>query len=78
MKKLFLLLLAMTASVAVNAQQDELDSLLNAGYEITKTYTDEEIETLVAKCSRGGKITLGAMEILKTPDMIAIYRLANA
>ena len=45
MKKLFLLLLAMTASVAVNAQQDELDSLLNAGYEITKTYTDEEIET---------------------------------
>ena len=44
MKKLFLLLFAMTASVAVNAQ-DELDSLLNAGYEITKTYTDEEIET---------------------------------
>lgn len=44
MKKLFLLLLVMTASVAVNAQE-ELDSLLNAGYEITKTYTDEEIET---------------------------------
>ena len=45
---------------------------------IGRKATDEEIETLVAKCSRGGKITLGAMEILKTPDMIAIYRLANA
>ena len=45
---------------------------------IGRKATDEEIETLVAKCSRGGKITLGAMEILKTPDMTAIYRLANA
>jgi alcohol dehydrogenase YqhD (iron-dependent ADH family) len=45
---------------------------------IGRKATDEEIETLVAKCSRGGKITLGAMEILNTPDMIAIYRLANA
>ena len=45
---------------------------------IGRQVTDEEIETLVAKCSRGGKITLGAMEILKTEDMAAIYRLANA
>ena len=45
---------------------------------IGRKVTDEEIETLVAKCSRGGKITLGAMEILKTEDMAAIYRLANA
>ena len=45
---------------------------------IGRQVTDEEIETLVEKCSRGGKITLGAMEILKTEDMAAIYRLANA
>ena len=45
---------------------------------IGRKVTDEEIETLVAKCSRGGKITLGAMEILKPADMTAIYRLANA
>ena len=45
---------------------------------IGRKVTDEEIDTLVAKCSRGGKITLGAMEILKTEDMAAIYRLANA
>lgn len=44
MRKLLFLLFAVTASVAANAQ-DELDSLLKAGYEITKTYTDEEIET---------------------------------
>ena len=39
--------------------------------------TDEEIETLVAKCSRGGKMNIGAMEVLKPADMTAIYRLAN-
>jgi alcohol dehydrogenase YqhD (iron-dependent ADH family) len=44
---------------------------------IGRKATEEEIETLVAKCSRGGKITLGAMEILKPVDMTAIYRLAN-
>ena len=45
---------------------------------IGRKATDEEIETLVAKCSRGGKITLGAMEVLNSADMAAIYRLANA
>ena len=38
---------------------------------------DEEIETLVTKCSRGGKITIGAMEVLTSDDMAAIYRMAN-
>ena len=45
---------------------------------IGRKATDEEIETLVAKCSRGGKMNIGAMEILKPADMTAIYRLANA
>ena len=44
---------------------------------IGRKATDEEIETLVAKCSRGGKMNIGAMEILKPVDMTAIYRLAN-
>lgn len=72
MKKLFLLLLAMTASVAVNAQQDELDSLLNAGYEITKTYTDEEIEThAVMPEFPGGNKALGKYlrDNLKYPSL---------
>ena len=45
---------------------------------IGRKATDQEIETLVAKCSRGGKMNIGAMEILKPADMTAIYRLANA
>ena len=44
---------------------------------IGRQATEEEIEALVAKCSRGGKITIGAMEVLKTADMAAVYRLAN-
>ena len=44
---------------------------------IGRKATDEEIETLVAKCSRGGKMNIGAMEILKPADMTAIYGLAN-
>ena len=45
---------------------------------IGRKVTDEEIETLVAKCSRGGKMNIGAMEVLNSADMTAIYRLANA
>ena len=39
--------------------------------------TDEEIRTMVDKCSRSGKMNIGAMEVLKPEDMTAIYRLAN-
>ncbi len=39
--------------------------------------TEEEISTLVDKCSRGGKMNIGAMEVLKPEDMTAVYRLAN-
>ena len=44
---------------------------------IGRKATDEEIATMVEKCSRGGKITLGAMEVLAQADMAAIYKLAN-
>ena len=44
---------------------------------IGRQATEEEIETLVAKCSRGGRMNIGAMEVLNPADMTAIYRLAN-
>ncbi len=39
--------------------------------------TDSEIEEMVEKCSRGGTLTLGAMEKIGTDDMRAIYRMAK-
>jgi alcohol dehydrogenase YqhD (iron-dependent ADH family) len=39
--------------------------------------TDEEIEILVDKCSLGGKITIGAMEVLNADDMREIYKMAR-
>ena len=44
---------------------------------IGRQATNEEIETLVDKCSRGGKMNIGAMEVLTPKDMTAVYRLAN-
>ena len=44
---------------------------------IGRPATDEEIHELVRKCSRDGKMNIGAMEILNADDMTAIYRLAN-
>ena len=38
---------------------------------------NEEIDEMVRKCSRGGKMNIGAMEVLKPEDMTAIYRQAN-
>ncbi len=39
--------------------------------------TDAEIDTLVDKCSRGGKLKIGAMEVLDAADMRAIYQMAR-
>ena len=44
---------------------------------IGREATEEEIAILVDKCSRGGKMNIGAMEVLKPEDMKAVYRLAN-
>ena len=44
---------------------------------IGREATEEEIRTLVDKCSHGGTITIGAMEVLKADDMTAIYQMAN-
>ncbi len=39
--------------------------------------TDEEIDILVDKCSRGGTITVGAMEVLGQKEMRDIYEMAK-
>ena len=39
--------------------------------------TSDEIDEMVDKCSRGGTITLGAMEVLKPEDMRNIYQMAR-
>ena len=44
---------------------------------IGRKATDEEIDEMVRKCSRGGKMNIGAMEVLKPADMTAVYREAN-
>ena len=44
---------------------------------IGRPATDEEIAEMVRKCSRGGTITVGAMEVLKAEDMEQVYRMAN-
>ena len=44
---------------------------------IGRKITEKEIDTMVDKCSRGGTITLGAMEVLNSDDMRAIYRMAQ-
>ena len=44
---------------------------------IGRKATDEEIAIMADKCSRGGKLTIGAMEVLDQTDMTEIYKLAN-
>ena len=44
---------------------------------IDRPLTDKEIDELVDKCSRGGKMNIGAMEVLTPEDMRAIYKKAN-
>jgi alcohol dehydrogenase YqhD (iron-dependent ADH family) len=44
---------------------------------IGRSATDEEIKEMVRKCSRDGKITIGAMEVLHEEEMEQVYRAAN-
>ncbi len=44
---------------------------------IGREITDDEIDTLVDKCSRGGTIKVGAMEVLDADDMRKIYHMAK-
>ena len=44
---------------------------------IGREATDDEIDEMVRKCSRDGKMKIGAMEVLIPVDMVKIYRAAN-
>ncbi len=44
---------------------------------IGREISDNEIDILVDKCSRGGSIKIGAMEVLDANDMRAIYNMAK-
>ena len=44
---------------------------------IGRRATGEEIDEMVRKCSRDGKMKIGAMEVLAPVDMVKIYRAAN-
>ncbi len=45
---------------------------------LNRQMTEDEIDELVDKCSRSGKMNIGAMEVLTPKDMKAIYMEANA
>ena len=45
---------------------------------LNRQMTEDEIDELVDKCSRDGKMNIGAMEVLTPKDMKAIYMEANA
>lgn len=49
----------------------------NIGELLNRTLTDDELGTLAERCSRGGTITVGAMEVLDQQAILAIYRMAN-
>ena len=49
----------------------------NIGELLGHTLTDEEVDTLADRCSRGGTITVGAMEVLDQQAMRTIYTMAN-
>jgi hypothetical protein len=44
---------------------------------IGRKATDDEIKEMVRKCSRDGRITIGAMEVLGEKEMEQVYRAAN-
>jgi len=45
---------------------------------LNRQMTEDEIDELVDKCSRDGKMNIGAIEVLTPKDMKAIYKEANA
>ena len=44
---------------------------------IGRPATDDEIALMVSKCSRGGSIAVGALEVLHEAEMETVYRMAN-
>ena len=69
-----------TAKQGIEAMEQfyrEIGMPVNIHELLGRDITDEEIEVMVEKCSRGGTITVGAMEVLGQKEMRDIYRLAR-
>ncbi len=69
-----------TALLGIEAMEDfyrRIGMPTNIPELIGRPVTDDEIALMVSKCSRGGTITVGAMEVLHEQEMEDIYRLAN-
>ena len=69
-----------TAEKGIRAIEDfyhKIGMPINIHELIGREITDDEIDVLVDKCSRGGTITLGAMEVLDAKAMRDIYKLAK-
>lgn len=69
-----------TAEKGIRAVEDFYHSIgmpVNIHELLGREVTDEEIEIMVDKCSRGGTITVGTCEVLDIPEMRDIYRMAR-
>ena len=69
-----------TAEKGIRAMEDwyrKIGMPTNIRELIGREVTDEEIGVMVDKCSRGGTITLGAIEVLDSAAMRRIYEMAR-
>ena len=69
-----------TAMRGIRALEDfflSIDMPVSIDGVLDRRLTYEEIDALVDKCSRGGKMNIGAMEVLTPEDMWQIYKKAN-
>ena len=69
-----------TAEKGIRAMEDwyrKIGMPTNIRELIGREVTDEEISVMVDKCSRGGTITLGAIEVLDSAAMRRIYEMAR-
>ena len=68
---------AMRGIEAMEAFYRSIDMPTSIPELIGRPATDDEIRLMADKCSRGGTITVGAMEVLDRQKMEEIYRMAN-
>ena len=55
----------------------EIGMPINMHELLSRDITDEEIEEMADRCSRGGTITVGSLERLGREEMVEIYRMAK-
>ena len=68
-----------TAEKGIRAMErfyKEIGMPINMHELLGRDITDEEIEEMADKCSRGGTITVGSLERLGREEMVEIYRMA--